>query len=111
MVRVPFRLTTGGRSGDVELSRLMWRPLAFVLAVATAAPAFGEAYQAVCEPMRTGPPKKPHAEWRGPCRFKRDAAKRDADEHNRQFRDHDARVVVVIDGCGDGDPLSPLAPK
>ena len=88
----------------------MWRALAFVLAVATAGPAFA-AYQAVCEPMRTGPPKKPHAEWRGPCRHKMDDAKKDADDHNRQFRNHGAHVVAVIDGCGDGDPLSPLAPK
>ena len=89
----------------------MWRALAFVLAVATAAPAFADGYRAVCEPMRTGPPKKPHAEWSGPCRAKSADAKKDADEHNRLFRDHGAHVVVVIDGCGDGDPLSPLAPK
>jgi hypothetical protein len=47
---------------------------------------------AVCEPVRTGPPKQPHAEWQGPLRKKYDDAKKDADDHNRQFPDHGARI-------------------
>jgi hypothetical protein len=59
------------------------------------------AYRAVCAPMRTGPPKQPRAEWRGPCRAHIDQAERDAEEHKRAFPDHGARVMVVKD-CGGG---------
>jgi hypothetical protein len=57
-------------------------------------------YEAVCAPMRTGPPKKPHSEWQGPCRSKYDDAKKDADDHNKQFPGHGARVMGVVD-CED----------
>jgi hypothetical protein len=41
------------------------------------------------------------AEWQGPCRDKYDHAKKDADEHNKKFPEHGARVMSVTD-CNGG---------
>jgi hypothetical protein len=76
------------------------RAIIIAAVLATAATAIAS-YRAVCAPIRTGPPKKPHAEWQGPCRSRYDLAKKDADEHNKKFPEHGARVMGVID-C---DPL------
>jgi hypothetical protein len=52
-------------------------------------------YQAVCEPMRCCGAKTPHASWLGPWHEDRDSAEQDADEHNRQFPSHGARVKAL----------------
>jgi hypothetical protein len=52
-------------------------------------------YLAVCRPMRCCGSKTPHASWQGPWHPDRESAQHDADAHNRQFPDHDARLLSL----------------
>jgi hypothetical protein len=81
----------------IIVARLMTSPLILgPLPWSAPAPHPGDrGYLAVCAPMRCCGAKQPHASWQGPWHPDKESAQRDADEHNRRFADHGARVVSL----------------